>query len=168
MVSDDEVEVHRNDQITIEECDAFDKIILSPGPGIPDEAGRLKEIIAAYGDKKPIFGVCLGQQAIGEVYGAKLKNLSRVFHGIRDEFESLEPKDEIFKGIPKKFHAGRYHSWVIDEQTLPDCLEVTCRDIYGEIMAIAHKEYKIRAVQFHPESVMTDHGKEMMTNFLNL
>lgn len=168
MVSNDEVEVHRNDQITIEECDAFDKIILSPGPGIPEEAGRLKEIIAAYVGRKPIFGVCLGQQAIGEVFGAKLKNLSRVFHGIRHEFQALEPLDELFRDMPSRFFAGRYHSWVIDETTLPDCLQVTCRDDDGEIMAIAHKDYKIRAVQFHPESVMTDYGKEMMTNFLKL
>ncbi len=167
-VSDDEVEVHRNDQITVEECADFDRIILSPGPGLPDEAGNLKGIIARYSGRKPIFGVCLGQQAIGEVFGAKLKNLSRVYHGIRTEFTQTLNGKEMFAGIPKTFPAGRYHSWVIDTETLPDCLEVTCEDDAGEIMGIAHKEHKTRAVQFHPESVMTDHGKEMMINFLKL
>ncbi len=168
MVSNDEVEVHRNDKISVEDCDRFDKIILSPGPGLPEEAGNLKEIIRTYSGKKPIFGVCLGQQAIGEVFGASLKNLSRVYHGIRTEFHTVEPKDEIFNQIPERFFAGRYHSWVIDRETLPSCLNVTCTDEHGEIMAIAHKEHKTRAVQFHPESVMTDFGKEMMTNFLAL
>jgi len=168
QVSEDEVEVHRNDKITVSECATFDRIVLSPGPGLPDEAGNLKAIIEEYADKKPIFGVCLGQQAIGEVFGGKLKNLSRVFHGIRTEFIATEPKSDMFADIPDKFHAGRYHSWVIDKDSLPDCLEITCTDEEGEIMGIAHKEYRIRAVQFHPESVMTDHGKEMMENFLKL
>lgn len=166
QVSEDEVEVHRNDKISVEECDKYDRIILSPGPGLPDEAGNLKEIIKTYADKKPIFGVCLGQQAIGEVFGAELKNLSRVYHGIRTEFQKMENDFQMFDDIPERFFAGRYHSWVIKADSLPDCLAVTCVDDEGEIMGIAHKEYKIRAVQFHPESVMTDHGKEMMINFL--
>jgi anthranilate synthase component 2 len=168
QVSDDDVEVFRNDKISVAECEKYDKIFLSPGPGLPDEAGNLKAIISEYADKKPIFGVCLGQQAIGEVFGGKLKNLSRVYHGIRSEFTSVDSASNMFENIPKKFHAGRYHSWVIDKTTLPDCLEVTCEDDDGEIMGIAHKEYKVRAVQFHPESVMTDHGKEMIQNFLEL
>ena len=168
QVSDDEVEVHRNDKISVEDCENYDKIILSPGPGLPDEAGNLKEIIKAYSGKKPIFGVCLGLQAIGEVFGASLKNLSRVYHGIRTEFQSTTPVDPLFKDIPERFFAGRYHSWVIDSNTLPDSLEVICVDDDGEIMGIAHKEHNTKAVQFHPESVMTDHGKEMLTNFLNL
>ena len=168
QVSDDEVEVHRNDKISVEECESFDRIILSPGPGLPDEAGNLKSIISVYSGKKPIFGVCLGQQAIGEVFGASLKNLDRVYHGIRTEFQKTALGKDMFADIPDRFHAGRYHSWVIDAKTLPDCFEITCTDDDNEIMAIAHKEHKTRAVQFHPESVMTDHGKEMMINFLKL
>ena len=168
QVSDDEVEVHRNDKISVEECASFDRIILSPGPGLPDEAGNLKSIIRAYSGKKPIFGVCLGQQAIGEVFGASLKNLDRVYHGIRTEFQKTALGKDMFADIPDRFHAGRYHSWVIDAKTLPDCFEITCTDDDNEIMAIAHKEHKTTAVQFHPESVMTDHGKEMMINFLKL
>jgi anthranilate synthase component 2 len=168
QVSDDEIQVYRNDKISVEDCAQYDKIILSPGPGLPDEAGNLKAIIKEYADKKPIFGVCLGQQAIGEVFGGKLKNLSRVYHGIRSEFKTIDSKSNMFNNMPTSFYAGRYHSWVIDKNTLPDCLEVTCQDEDGEIMGIAHKEFKVRAVQFHPESVMTQYGKEMMQNFLEL
>lgn len=168
QVSDDDIQVFRNDKISVEDCGEYDKIILSPGPGLPDEAGNLKAIIKTYAHEKPIFGVCLGQQAIGEVFGSKLKNLSRVYHGIRSEFKIVEAKSRMFENMPDTFYAGRYHSWVIDKSTLPDCLEVTCQDENGEIMGIAHKEFKVRAVQFHPESVMTDHGKEMMQNFLKL
>ncbi|WP_235296779.1 anthranilate synthase component II [Portibacter marinus] len=168
QVSNLQVEVHRNDQISVEDCQSYDRIILSPGPGLPDEAGNLKPIIKAYSGKKPIFGVCLGQQAIGEVFGASLKNLSRVYHGIKTEFVQTEAGKEMFESIPDRFMAGRYHSWVIDKSTLPDCLEVTCTDDEGEIMGIAHRDHKTRAVQFHPESVMTEHGKEMMINFLKL
>ncbi len=167
-VSDDKVDVIRNDKISVEECDQYDAFILSPGPGLPDEAGNLKAIIEAYSGKKPIFGVCLGQQAIGEVFGAKLKNLDRVYHGIRTLFRQTLAGKEMFANIPSEFHAGRYHSWVIDANTLPDCLKITCTGKDGEIMGIAHKEHKTWAVQFHPESVMTDHGKEMMINFLKL
>ncbi|MCL4107340.1 UNVERIFIED_CONTAM: hypothetical protein GTU68_067251 [Idotea baltica] len=168
QVSDAQVDVFRNDKISVEDCNAYDRIILSPGPGLPDEAGNLKAIIRAYSDKKPIFGVCLGQQAIGEVFGASLKNLDRVYHGIRTEFQVTEPVSDMFDEIPLTFHAGRYHSWVIDKDTLPESLKITCTDERGEIMGIAHKTFKIRAVQFHPESVMTEYGKEMMTNFLKL
>ncbi|GLR19296.1 anthranilate synthase component II [Portibacter lacus] len=168
QVSDATVEVFRNDKISVEECDAYDRIILSPGPGLPEEAGNLKAIIKEYADKKPIFGVCLGQQAIGEVFGASLKNLDRVYHGIRTEFKVTEPVSDMFQEMPATFFAGRYHSWVIDKTTLPDDLVITCTDDDGEIMGIAHKNHKIRAVQFHPESIMTEYGKEMMTNFLKL
>lgn len=168
QISEHSIDVHRNDKIEVTACANYDRIILSPGPGLPDEAGNLKAIIKEYAASKPIFGVCLGQQAIGEVFGAKLKNLTRVYHGIRTEFVQTDLNHDMFLGVPEKFHAGRYHSWVIDAETLPDCLEITCIDEENEIMGIAHKEHKIRAVQFHPESVMTDHGKEMMSNFLKL
>ncbi|MBK9257134.1 MAG: aminodeoxychorismate/anthranilate synthase component II [Saprospiraceae bacterium] len=163
-----EVTVVRNDQFKIEELESYEYIILSPGPGLPDEAGLLKEVIQTYGPSKKIFGVCLGLQAIGEVYGGKLKNLSKVFHGMKTVMTQTDNNDPIFNGINKSFDAGRYHSWVIDKSSCPTDLLITATDSDGEIMAARHKIYQIYGVQFHPESIMTPDGRTMLTNFLNL
>ena len=160
-----EVEVRRNDKLELEEVAAYGRIVLSPGPGIPDEAGLLKAIIARYAPEKRIFGVCLGQQAIAEVFGGSLINLDRVYHGVATEISVVQP-DCIFRGLPQRLQVGRYHSWVVDPR-LPDCLEATARDDQGEVMALRHREYDVRAVQFHPESVLTPHGKAMLSNWLN-
>ncbi|SDR95214.1 anthranilate synthase component 2 [Maribacter dokdonensis] len=159
------VVVKRNDQLTLEEIDAFDKIVLSPGPGIPDEAGLLKPIIEKYAPTKSIFGVCLGQQAIAEVYGGSLINLKEVYHGIATKI-NITKDAVIFKDIPKEIEVGRYHSWVVDTN-LPDVLEATSVDENGQIMSLQHKEYDVHAVQFHPESVLTPQGKKMLENWLN-
>jgi anthranilate synthase component 2 len=159
--------IKRNDEIDLEEVDAYDGIILSPGPGIPDEAGLLKEIIKTYGPTKKIFGVCLGLQAIGEVYGAKLKNLDKVYHGVKTKMRVVNRPDLIFNNIPSEFEAGRYHSWIVDKENLPESIEITCVDENNEIMAAKHKEFDVRGVQFHPESILTEHGQQMIINFLN-
>lgn len=160
-----EVVVKRNDALSLEEVEPFDNIILSPGPGIPDEAGLLKPIIEKYGSQKRIFGVCLGQQAIGEVYGGNLINLDQVHHGIATQIKITE-NDYIFEGIPKEIEVGRYHSWVVDPD-LPDELEATSFDETGQIMSLKHKFFDVRGVQFHPESILTPHGKQMLKNWLN-
>jgi len=162
---DCEVIVKRNDQLTLEEVDAFDKIVLSPGPGIPDEAGLLKQIIKKYASTKSIFGVCLGQQAIAEVFGGSLINLEEVYHGIATKIKIIK-EDVIFEGMPEEIEVGRYHSWVVNPE-LPDVLEVTSVDENGQIMSLRHKTYDVRAVQFHPESVLTPQGKKMLENWLN-
>ncbi len=167
-IIDGEVTVFRNDQFDIGVLEAYDYIILSPGPGLPEEAGLLKDVIRTYGSTKKIFGVCLGLQAIGEVYGGKLKNLSKVFHGMKTTMTQTENIDPIFEGISQNFDAGRYHSWVIDRQSSPETLDITAVDNDGEIMAARHKQYQVYGVQFHPESIMTPDGRTMLTNFLNL
>ena len=167
-LTDYPLDVKRNDEIDLKEVGGYDFIILSPGPGLPDEAGILKELIKEYGATKRIFGVCLGLQAIAEVYGAQLKNLDKVFHGIKTTMIKTPLKDDLLEGIAKEFEAGRYHSWVIDKSTLPDCLEVICEDAAQEIMGIRHKSNEVYAVQFHPESIMTPDGEQMMKNFLKL
>ena len=159
-----EVVVKRNDQLKLEEVDEFDKIILSPGPGIPDEAGLLKEIIAKYASTKSIFGVCLGQQAIGEVFGGNLINLDEVYHGVATKI-ILENEEPLFEGLPREIVVGRYHSWVVDPE-LPDVLEATSFDENGQLMSLRHKSYDVSAVQFHPESVLTPHGKQILKNCL--
>ncbi|MGB5460467.1 MAG: aminodeoxychorismate/anthranilate synthase component II [Eudoraea sp.] len=159
-----EVVVKRNDQLKLEEVDDFEKIVLSPGPGIPDEAGLLKEIIAKYAPTKSILGVCLGQQAIGEVFGGKLINLDEVYHGVATKI-ILENGEPLFEGLPRELVVGRYHSWVVDPQ-LPDVLEATSFDENGQLMSIRHKTYDVCAVQFHPESVLTPQGKEILKNWL--
>jgi anthranilate synthase component II len=168
IIGADGVVVVKNDQFEMSELDQYEYIILSPGPGIPEEAGQLKDVIKHYGSTKKIFGVCLGLQAIGEVYGGKLKNLSKVFHGMKTEMFLTDIEDNTFKGIDKTFEAGRYHSWVIDKDTCPADLLVTAVDRDGEIMAARHKTHQVYGVQFHPESIMTPTGKVMMANFLNL
>lgn len=159
-------EVLRNDQFELGALDVFDKIILSPGPGLPADAGLLLPVIKTYANKKSILGVCLGHQAIGEVFGAKLKNIERVFHGVATPARRLLP-DPLFDGIDESFEIGRYHSWVIDPATLPSELEVLAIDDEGNIMAIRHRDLDIKGVQFHPESILTPAGKQLMENWLN-
>lgn len=160
-----EVTVYRNDQFRMEQLDAFDKIILSPGPGIPSEAGQLLDVIKTYAGKKPMLGVCLGHQAIGEFFGGRLTNLSEVFHGVATEGTQFA-NDYIFDGLPRRIVMGRYHSWVVDKAGFPDCLEVTAESDEGQIMALRHSQYDIHGIQFHPESVLTPEGRTMVGNFL--
>ncbi len=160
-----EVEVYRNDKISLDEIARFDKIILSPGPGIPSEAGILIDLIKHYAPMKSILGVCLGQQAIAEAFGGKLINLPDVFHGVATEIDVVKD-DLLFHLMPKKLKVGRYHSWVADVETLPEELEVIAVDASGSIMALRHKQYNVRGVQFHPESVLTEHGLTMIKNWL--
>ncbi|MEH0158666.1 aminodeoxychorismate/anthranilate synthase component II [Limibacter armeniacum] len=160
-------EVYRNDKITLEEVAAYDKILLSPGPGIPSEAGIMQDLIRRYARTKSIMGVCLGHQAIGEVFGAKLYNLPDVQHGISSQVKIEDQNTLLFKGLPSSFSIAHYHSWVIDKDSIEGTdLKVTARSGAGDIMAIAHKTYKICGVQFHPESVLTEHGKEIMRRWL--
>ncbi|WP_304403645.1 anthranilate synthase component II [Muribaculum intestinale] len=157
--------VRRNDCITLDEIEAFDKIIISPGPGIPSEAGILPALLERYAESKPILGICLGHQAIGQRFGARLRNLSHVYHGIRSDI-TVTCHDYIFDGLPAMIEVGRYHSWVIDREGLPDCLEVTAVSPDGEIMAIRHRSLDIRGVQFHPESILTPQGLVLISNWL--
>lgn len=161
-----DVDVCRNDKISLEEVDKYDKIILSPGPGIPSEAGLLLPLIKEYADKKPILGVCLGHQAIGEAFGATLTNLEDVFHGVATKIKIIND-DYIFDGLENELEVGRYHSWIVDNKNLPDCFEITAKDTEGQIMALKHKEYDIHGVQFHPESVLTPMGATIVKKFLN-
>jgi anthranilate synthase component 2 len=160
-----DVEVHRNDQIALEEIERFDKIILSPGPGVPSESGILLDIIRTYAPTKPILGVCLGEQAIAEAFGGTLINLAQVHHGVSSIIDVIED-DVLFHGLDKKIEVGRYHSWAAEKSTLPDCLKITAVDEEGMIMALAHKTYDVRGVQFHPESVLTPKGEQMLKNWL--
>lgn len=162
-----EVTVFRNDQFQLSELDRFDKIILSPGPGIPSEAGLLMDVIRKYAGRKPMLGVCLGHQAIGEAFGAKLTNLSEVYHGVATPCTQFG-NDPIFEGLPKRIEIGRYHSWVVDKSGFPDCLDITAVSDDGQIMGLKHKNYDIRGIQFHPESVLTPDGKKMIQNWLEL
>lgn len=162
---DCEVIVKRNDQLSLEEVQPFDKILLSPGPGIPDEAGLLKSIIKTYAATKSILGVCLGQQAIGEVFGGSLENLDQVYHGVATDVSLCVTDENLFNGVPQEFPVGRYHSWVV-ANALPDCLEATSYDANGQIMSLRHKELDVRGVQFHPESVLTPDGKKMLENWI--
>lgn len=162
-----EVTVLRNDEFEIEELQTFDKILLSPGPGIPDEAGLLKQVISHYSKTKSILGICLGQQAIGEVYGGSLINLNKVFHGISSKVKTSVKDETLFNSIPEEFEVGRYHSWVISVENFPDELEITSTDENGQIMSLRHRKFDIKGVQFHPESVLTPHGKTILKNWLD-
>ena len=161
-----EVTVLRNDSFPIEELETYDKILLSPGPGIPKEAGLLLEVIRTYAGKKPILGVCLGEQAIGEVFGGKLTNLSEVYHGIQSPIR-ITASNYLFEGLPEEMLVGRYHSWVIDRENFPDALEITAVSQEGYIMALRHKDFDVQGIQFHPESVLTPDGKKIISNWLN-
>ena len=160
------VTVVRNDKFRIEDLEKYDKIVLSPGPGIPSEAGLMPQVIKAYAGRKPILGICLGHQAIGEAFGAKLLNIGNVVHGVATPAH-LTAQDYLFEGLPTDLEVGRYHSWVVDENGLPECLEVTSRSDDGYIMSMRHKEYDIRGIQYHPESVLTPNGKDIIKNWLN-
>ena len=162
---DCEVTVYRNDEFELDEIAHFDKILLSPGPGIPDEAGLLKAVIQKYGPTKSIFGVCLGQQAIGEVYGGTLSNLDKVYHGVATTVKTIVNDELLFDGLEPTFEVGRYHSWVVDAN-VPNVLEITSIDENGQVMSLRHKTYDVRGVQFHPESVLTPDGKKMLENWV--
>ncbi|MDX1666835.1 MAG: aminodeoxychorismate/anthranilate synthase component II [Saprospiraceae bacterium] len=161
------IDVFRNDAITLEAVGAYDILVLSPGPGLPSEAGIMPEIIAEYGASKKIFGVCLGHQAIGEAFGGTLLNLTKVYHGLQSSVSVIEPDDVLFSDIPSSFEAGRYHSWVVDRNSLPAALEITAVDDKNVIMAMRHRDYDIWGVQFHPESIMTRQGLKMLENFFS-
>ncbi|MFI5161185.1 MAG: anthranilate synthase component II [Sphingobacteriales bacterium] len=164
-----ECDVWRNDKFKIEDVDAYSHIILSPGPGIPSEAGLLLEVIKKYAPTKSIFGVCLGQQAIAEAFGGKLYNLSRPMHGIATPIKVTDSNEKLFTGLPQSLKVGRYHSWVVDRNGLPDVLTVTAIDEQdNSIMALRHQQYDVRGVQFHPESVLTEYGKALMQNWLGI
>ncbi|MCR4919280.1 MAG: aminodeoxychorismate/anthranilate synthase component II [Prevotella sp.] len=162
-----EVAVLRNDQFRMEELDGFDKIILSPGPGIPSEAGLLLDVIRRYAGQKPMLGVCLGHQAIGEAFGGHLVNLSEVFHGVATPCH-IVADDELFSGLPRQLTVGRYHSWVVDAATLPDTLKLLATSDEGQVMAIRHRQLPVWGIQFHPESVLTPEGARMVENFLKV
>lgn len=157
--------MYRNDQFKLTDLQPFDKIILSPGPGIPKEAGQLMDVIAEYKGKKPILGVCLGHQAIGESFGGTLTNLSDVFHGVQTDID-ITVDDYVFAGLNKRIPVGRYHSWVVDAKGFPADLEITAVSEEGQVMALRHKTFDIRGIQFHPESVLTPDGKQMIKNWL--
>ena len=159
--------VFRNNEISIEEVNYYDMIMLSPGPGIPDEAGILKDVIKRYAGIKPIFGVCLGLQAITEVFGGTIINLEDVFHGVATEMRITDKDAVIFKDVPETFLAARYHSWAATDEGFPEEIQVTARDEDGLIQAIQHKIFPISAVQFHPESILTDVGEQLLRNFIN-
>ena len=157
--------VFRNDKITLDEVEAYDAIVLSPGPGLPSAAGIMPELIKRYAPTKPIFGVCLGLQAIGEAFGGELYNLAKVYHGVATNIQIVDNQELIFQNVPKEILVGRYHSWAVVRETLPDVLKITAVDAEGAIMALSHKKYNVRGVQFHPESIMTDYGKQILKNF---
>ncbi|MCK5729799.1 MAG: aminodeoxychorismate/anthranilate synthase component II [Draconibacterium sp.] len=160
------VDVFRNDEISLEEIEKYDKIVLSPGPGIPEEAGLLLDIIKEFAPRKSILGVCLGHQAIGEAFGGKLHNMNRVLHGIATPIKLTKNKSVLFDKLPESFEVGRYHSWIVENENLPNELEVTSYDKDGMIMSMKHKKYDVQSVQFHPESVLTPLGEKMIKNWL--
>jgi len=161
----EKVDVIRNDQMTLDEVDAYDVIILSPGPGVPANAGIMPELIKRYAPSKSILGVCLGHQAIGEAFGASIENLENVFHGIATKIEITDDGEKLFDGLPKEITVGRYHSWIVKQDGLPDCFHVTAVAENNTIMALSHKYYHVKGMQFHPESIMTKDGKQMLRNF---
>lgn len=162
----DKVDVYRNDQVDLEKIKEYDKVILSPGPGIPSEAGLLLPLIKTYASSKSILGVCLGHQAIGEAFGGELHNLSTVFHGVATPVDIINSEAPLFRGLDKSIVVGRYHSWVISDDNWPAEMEVTARDSNGYIMALQHKTFNLQGVQFHPESVLTPDGEKIMRNWL--
>jgi len=165
-IADATVDVFRNDQISLEAVADYDVVILSPGPGLPADAGIMPELIKKYAHRKAILGVCLGHQAIGEAFGGTIHNLENVFHGVETPIKIIEKDPFFFKNIPEIFIGGRYHSWVVQRENLPNCLEITAVAEDNSIMAMRHKTYNVRGLQFHPESVMTEHGKLMLRNWI--
>ena len=163
---DCEIIVLRNDEFELDEISHYENIILSPGSGIPSESGLLNKVVATYASSKKILGICLGQQAIGEVFGATLLNLNKVYHGVAKTIEVIVDDEILFNNLPNKLEVGRYHSWVIDTHNFPDDLEITSINDNGEIMSIRHKIYNVKGVQFHPESILTPHGKTILSNWL--
>lgn len=161
----EKVEVFRNDEISLEDIEKYDKIILSPGPGIPEEAGILLEVIKKYASTKSIFGVCLGQQAIAEAFGGSLINLSEIYHGVATNATKIK-EHKILKGLPDVLEVGRYHSWAVNPKDFPEDLEITSVDENGMIMSLKHKNYDVHAVQYHPESILTPMGRKILENFL--
>jgi anthranilate synthase component 2 len=161
-----DVTVVRNDKLSLDDVEPFDKIVLSPGPGIPDEAGLLKPIIKRFAPTKSILGVCLGQQAIAEVFGGSLINLEDVYHGVATKVTVCVDDESLFKGMDKEIEVGRYHSWVVNPN-LPDSLEATSFDTNGQVMSLRHKVYDVKGVQYHPESVLTPNGKQILKNWIN-
>lgn len=166
-ITDDPVDVFRNDKITLDEVEKYDKILLSPGPGIPVEAGICLDLIKKYSATKSILGVCLGHQAIAEAFGGTLINLDKVYHGVSTSIKIITPEDSLYKDVPEKLEVGRYHSWVVSKEDLPDCFKINSLDEKGMIMGISHKEYNVKGVQYHPESVLTEHGMKIVENWLN-
>lgn len=166
IVGKEFVYVFKNDEISLEEVEKYDKIILSPGPGVPNEAGILLDVIREFAPKKPILGVCLGLQAIAEVFGGKLINLNNVYHGVGISTAIIEDNAKIFRGLPSEIITGRYHSWAVDSHDFPEELQITAVDEQGIIMALQHRKYDVHAVQFHPESVLTPCGEKILENFL--
>lgn len=164
---DEEMEVHRNDKISVDYAAEFERILLSPGPGLPKDAGIMPEVIKRYADSKSILGVCLGHQGIAESFGAELFNLPTVFHGVATRVDLTADQDVLFEGLPPYFDVCRYHSWAVRPEHLPATLKVTAVDDEGNIMALKHADLKVRGVQFHPESIMTEHGKQMMKNWIS-
>jgi len=166
-ITDAPIDVIRNDKISLNDIKKYDKIILSPGPGIPDEAGIMLDVIKLYAPTRSILGVCLGHQGICQAFDAKLVNMTNVCHGISDNVKLLG-NDKLFEDLGSEIKVGRYHSWIVSKENFPDCLEITAEDSKGQIMAVKHKKYNIRGVQFHPESVLTPKGKEIIKNWLIL
>lgn len=165
-ISDFTVDVFRNNEISIEKVNDYEIIILSPGPGLPKDAGITKQLIETYAPHKKILGVCLGMQAIGEVFGGKLKNLEKVYHGISTPIKVIDKDNLLFNNLPEQLNVGRYHSWVIDKNCFPTVLSITSIDENNEPMSLKHNEFQVYGVQFHPESILTEHGKTILRNFL--
>jgi len=165
-ITNDPVDVFRNDKISIADVAKYDKILLSPGPGIPSEAGIMPGLVRTYGATKSIMGVCLGQQCIAEVYGGSIYNMDNVYHGVESEITVVDASEPLFRGMPARFMAGRYHSWNVVKENLPGCINVTAIDENGLIMALSHETHDVRGVQFHPESVLTPEGKQILRNWL--
>ncbi|TLU97224.1 anthranilate synthase component II [Dyadobacter luticola] len=164
----DQVDIYRNDRIALEDVSKYDKILLSPGPGIPSEAGIMHSLVKEYGAQKSILGICLGHQGIGEVYGATLENMTDVLHGISDTAFVTDTSDRIFQGLPTEIKVGRYHSWTVIPESFTEDLTITALDGAGRVMGLSHKKFDVKGLQFHPESVLTEHGKEMLQNWLNI
>jgi anthranilate synthase component 2 len=168
LTNNEQLDVFRNDEISLDEVEKYDKILLSPGPGIPVEAGICLDLIRRFAPTKSILGVCLGHQAIGEAFGGTLVNLDKVYHGVATQINVVAPEDLLYKDIPGTLEVGRYHSWVVSRDNLPDCFKITSIDEHGLIMGISHKQFDVRGVQYHPESVLTQHGLKIIENWLNI